>query len=134
MRDSLGVKVGKAAAAALLGATILAGCNDRTATNTATNNIVSAPLDTSGGMEIGNDASAMETVGNQSIGESPLPTTTTTTRTTTRNTTRSTTGGSRNSSAEVSTNRSSTTSDEPVATRPGGDRGGNSVQSNVSGM
>jgi hypothetical protein len=103
----------KAAGATLIvGAALLAaGCGDRTE---ATNNSA-AVTGATNDFQIGPDASAVETVGSANTTGPVLPMT--------------------NATAPAGGNASATTPlAEPSDTPPGGDRGGNTVESNVAGM
>lgn len=96
----------------MLGATLLVGaCGDRTP---ATNN-GAAVTGAANDFQIGPDASAIETVGSANTAGPVLPVT--------------------NDTAPSGANASATTPlAEPTDSPPGGDRGGNTVESNVAGM
>jgi hypothetical protein len=118
-------------AGTVAGLLLLSACGS----NEAANNAAGPDINAAAGIPLGNDASAMEVVGNQSAGTVPLP------------------AASEDNSAAPSSNRSSTAprqrdrGDETNRSRsapppaedvddapPGGDRGGNAAQGNLSGI
>lgn len=118
-------------AGAAAGLLLLSACGS----DTTANNDAGADLNAAAGVPLGNDASAMEVVGSQGAGTAPMP------------------PAAQDNTAAPAPDRASTTprererTDETRRSRaapppaedaddspPGGDRGGNAVQGNITGL
>jgi len=115
-------------AGAAAGLVLLSACGSEQAANNS-----GGDLNAAAGVPLGNDASAMEIVGNQAAGAIPMP------ASGAGNTTAPASGGTapreRNRADESNRSRSASPPAEDVDDSPsGGDRGGNAAQGNLSGV
>lgn len=101
----------------------------------AANNAAGPDLNAAAGVPLGNDASAMELVGNQASGTVPMAAPAEGNRSAPASSRSSSAPSERNRGDETNRSRSAPPPAEDVDdSPPGGDRGGNASQGNLSGI
>ena len=118
-------------AGAAAGLLLLSACgSDRAADNGA-----DTDLNAAAGVPLGNDASAMEVVGNQGAGTVPMPATADANPAAPSSNRSAAAPRERDRADETNRSRSAPPPAEDVDdSPPGGDRGGNAAQGNLSGL
>lgn len=117
-------------AGAAAGLVLLSACGSQEAANNA-----GGDLNAATGVPLGNDASAMEIVGNQAAGSIPMQAPAADNASATAPSRTNPATGERGRADETNRSRSAPPPAEDVDdSPPGGDRGGNAAQGNLSGI